>query len=328
MDSASSCHTVTSLRLLNKGTTRRANITVRAVDGTDITLTYKGKRTIRTRQGVITLSQVYYADGLKYNLISVPTMAKLGVKVTLGHDEAFMETNGSRIYLRRIDGLWVLPKEEIRLGIASIRMERGGSASAETWHQRLGHLSDNKLSQMIKSGAIPCEAAGYTEVNCRTCQLTHPRRRPVPKTAERSGRVTVQVDYMPMGHAEKVWKGEVGAYVSSSRSSKLLKAYPVTSASAIDAAHSLDKYCKFVLPYLGEKVDCIQMDVGNQFINQEWRAKCANYGLTHMSCPVDYQATNGQVERAIGILAAKTRTLLAGMSMHNRFWPLAIEAAT
>ncbi len=44
-------------------------------------------------------------------------------------------------------------------------------------------------------------------------------------------------------------------------------------------------------------------------------------------CPVDHQAMNGQVERAIGILVAKTRALLLGMNMHTRYWPLAIETA-
>ncbi len=203
IDSACSCHTVTSLRLLDEGTAQRASKNVRAVDGTVITLTHKGKRTIHTRQGVITLSEVYYADELKYNLMSVPTMAKLGVNVTFGHDEAFIEKNESRIYLRKVDGLWALPEEETRLGIASLRMEMGGSADAEIWHRRLGHPSDNKLKQMIKSGVLTREAAGCTAAKCRTCQLTHPKRRPVPGIAERSGKVTVQVDYMPMGHREE-----------------------------------------------------------------------------------------------------------------------------
>ncbi len=101
IDSASSCHTVASLKLLDKGTTQRTNITVKAVNGTIITLTHKGKRTINTSQGVITLGEVYYADGLKYNLMSVPTMAKLGVKVTLGNDEAYMEKYKRKIHLRK-----------------------------------------------------------------------------------------------------------------------------------------------------------------------------------------------------------------------------------
>ncbi len=294
LDSTSSCHTVTSLKLLDEGTTQRVNGTVRAVDGTVLTLTHKGKRTIRPRQYMVTLNEVYYADGLKYNLMSVPAMAKLGVKITLGQCEAFIEKNESRIYLRRVDGLWALPREEERLGIASLRIERGGTAGAETWHQRLGHPSDNKLSQMIASRVIPRETAGYTMTNCQTCQLTHLGRCPVRKTAERSGKVTVQVDYMPMGHKGKGWNGEVGAYMFSSRSSKLLKTYPVTNASTIDAAHSLEKYCKFVLPYLGEKVDCIQTDAGRQFNAQHWRSTCTKYGLTCRTCPVDYQAMNGE----------------------------------
>ncbi len=327
VDSACSCHTVTSLELLDEGTIQRANKAVKAVDGTIIPLTHKGRRTIRTRQGVITLGQVYYADGLKYNLISVPTMTQLGAEVTFGCNEAFITNSESRIPLRRIDGLWVLPEEEIKLGIASLRMERGGTTNAETWHRRLAHPSDNKLEQMIKSKAIPRNAAGFTAATCRTCQLTHPSRCPVPHTAERSGKVTVQVDYMPMGQTEKGWKGEVGAYIFSSRSSKLLKAYPVKNASTLDAVDSIEKYCKFVLPFLGEKVDCIQTDAGNQFTSQEWREVCTERGLTCRTCPVDHQAMNGQVERAIGILAAKMRALLLGMNMHKRYWPLAIEAA-
>ncbi len=64
---------------------------VRAVDGAVITLTHKGRRTIHTLQGILTLSQVYYADGLKYNLISVPAMAEFGVKVVFDRNDAYIE---------------------------------------------------------------------------------------------------------------------------------------------------------------------------------------------------------------------------------------------
>ncbi len=43
VDSASSCHTVTSLQMLDQNTAERVNKTVRAVDGTEITLTHRGK---------------------------------------------------------------------------------------------------------------------------------------------------------------------------------------------------------------------------------------------------------------------------------------------
>ncbi len=61
VDSASSCHTITSLQLLDDNTAQRINRTVRAVDGTVITLTHKGRRTIHTPQGIITGESLLYS---------------------------------------------------------------------------------------------------------------------------------------------------------------------------------------------------------------------------------------------------------------------------
>ncbi len=114
----------------------------------------------------------------------------------------------------------------------------------------------------------------------------------------------------------------------SNRSSKVLKAYPVVSATAGDAACTLRTYCKSILPTLKDKVNCIQTDAGSQFNTPEWRNTCAEYGLIYRTCPVDHQAMNGQVERAIGILGAKMRALLMDLDTHKKHWPLAMEAAT
>ncbi len=128
---------------------------------------------------------------------------------------------------------------------------------------------------------------------------------------------------MPMGHDEKGWKEEVGSYVFSSRFSKLIKVYPVNNASAEEAARSLEKYCINILPLLGEKVNCIQTDAGTQFASIKWERVCSQHQLEHRTCPVDHQAMNGQVESAIGILAAKTRALLMDKNVDKKYWPLA-----
>ncbi len=53
IDSASSCHTITSLQLLDNGTIQSTSKTVRAVDGSPIILTHMGRRTIQTWQGIL-----------------------------------------------------------------------------------------------------------------------------------------------------------------------------------------------------------------------------------------------------------------------------------
>ncbi len=239
-----------------------------------------------------------------------------------------MEKAGNITSLRKVDGLWVLPEEKQTWKLVSLRMEIGGKADAKVWHQRLGHIGDSKLKQMIKDGIIPREADGYTAKSCEICQLTHPKRRHIPGTAERSEMTTVQVDYMPIGHEEKGWKGEVGAYIYSSRCSKLIKTYPVTDATAGSAAITLNKYFKDIAPMLGEKIDCVQTDTGTQFKSKEWNTTCVENKVLHRTCPTDCQAMNGQVERAIGILTAKMKSLLMNYAMNKKFWPLALEAAT
>ncbi len=85
---------------------------------------------------------------------------------------------------------------------------------------------------MIDEGLVPRSAEMFDAANCQTCRLTNPRRRPVPCHAERSRQVTVQVDFMPIGQEYRGLNGEVGAYVYSSRYSKVVESYPVRSASA------------------------------------------------------------------------------------------------
>ncbi len=198
VDSACQCRTVHSLRLLNAGTIQHINTKLKGVGGT-VTLTHMGQRTIPTNQGTIQLNKVYYAEEMDYNLISVPALNKSGTGVVFDQNEAYIVQNGIKVHLREAHGLWALPELQIKRAMAGLRMQRGGSADAMTWHQRLGHPSDRKLERTIKNGSVPPEAAKQSTEDCRTCRLTQPIRRPVPKTAERSGKVTVQVDYMPVG---------------------------------------------------------------------------------------------------------------------------------
>ncbi len=201
------------------------------------------------------------------------------------------------------------------------------SADDITWHERLGHPSKQKTKEMISSGLIPNTVRLIDTDSCRVCRTTMPSRRPVPATAERSGQITAQVDYMPMGHEEKGWMGEVGAYIFSHRINKIVKAYPTTSANTRDAVTALDHYLTYIAPYFTQKVTCIQTDAGSQFVTEEWSKRCAEDAIISRTYPVDHQAMNGQVERVQGILSKVTRAMLKTRNVPIKYWPLAMGAA-
>ncbi len=325
VDSGCTCHLVASLNALENP--HREPATLTAVGGHSVRVTHRGRARISTRHGVLALSEAYYAEGLEYNLISVPTLNAQNVKVTFARHEAYLEKGTTIIHLVKLNGLWALPTTGNPTA-AALRMGRDNRATGETWHCRLGHPGNKQTEELVKQGSAPQEALGYDPGNCSTCSLTRPRRRPIPHVAEASGECTVQVDYMPVGQSERGWKGEVGAYVFSDRHSRVAKAYPVKSATSTEAAMSLDLFLNEIAPYVKNKITCIQSDAGSQFTSSEWNKRCADDGIVCRRCPVDHQAMNGQVERIQGILAAKVRALLRDGDLEIKYWPLALEAAT
>ncbi len=327
LDSACSCHLMASLDFSDKHTLHRATTTLTAVGGQRINMIYKGATRIQTADGPMTLSDAYYAEGLDYSLLSAPQLVKQVVRVCLDEDRAYIQKGKGKINLTNKDGLWALPPKP-QNKIAALRMQRGNKANATTWHQRLGHISTKKMKEMADLNMIPKQAIHHETNQCTICNLTKPIRRPVPHEAERSGETTVQIDYMPVGAAEKGWRGQVGAYVFSLRESKIVKAYAVNDAGKENALQSLRSYLKDVLPYVAEKVTCVQTDAGSQFTSQAWEDECKIKGLKYRNCPIDHQAMNGQVERVIGIIASIARAMLRDHNTPTIYWPLALDAAT
>ncbi len=115
-------------------------------------------------------------------------------------------------------GLWTVYTKHLQV-VASLWLGLGGKTDVKTWHERSGYPSDRQTTMMINKNIIPNEAEGRKEGGYDICLRSKPNRRLFPKTPEKSGDIVVQVDYMPVGHSETGWKGEVGAYVYSSRES-------------------------------------------------------------------------------------------------------------
>ncbi len=138
--------------------------------------------------------------------------------MVFGKNESFMQKGEVKIYFTKDNDMWVLPEMmNATPTVATLRMEIGGKADPITWHKRLGHISNYKAKKLVEKELVPKGIETFDAHNCQACNVTNPHKRPVPKHAERSGEVTAQVDYMPMGHDCKGLNGEVGVYVCSSR---------------------------------------------------------------------------------------------------------------
>ncbi len=299
VDSACSEHLVKDLSLLKNAKNIENELrSMKTAGGLIMRLTHKGMRTIEAENdGPLILREAYYAEDAEYNLVSVPRLAEKGVEIKFTHQKAHIEKGETRINLEKRDGLWSIPERRVGTA-ASLIMEREGTTDSINWHCRLGHPSKEQIARMVAQGIAPKQACELAQNGCSVCMTTYPSRRPIPNVAERSGERTVQVDFMPVGHKEKGWKGEVGAYTFADRTSKIIKIYPVKTATAKDALTAPNNYLTTIVPYLKGGITCIQTDAGSQFDTKVWAQRCATEGIKCRMCPVAHQAMNGQVERS------------------------------
>ncbi len=106
----------------------------------------------------------------------------------------------------------------------------------------------------------------------------------------------------------------------SDRTSKVVKAYPVTGTSTETAILALEHYLIYVANTLTHKIECIQTDAGSQFVTGEWSSACHERGIKSRTCPVDHQAMNGQVERVQGTLCNLMKAMMKTMHVPREYW--------
>ncbi len=97
IDSACSCHLMADITHLDPKTIARTTETITAIGGQKILLTQKGTAKIPTADGVLTLTNTYYAQGVEFGLVSVPQLVQRGVSVYLTKEQAYLEKNGMKI---------------------------------------------------------------------------------------------------------------------------------------------------------------------------------------------------------------------------------------
>ncbi len=134
----------------------------------------------------------------------------------------YIEEDGHGSYLRIVNGLWALPEEHAKLWSIYVRTKRGEPISARIWRRMPGYPGNNNLAKMmIEEGTAPKEVEDYDATRCRTCQLIHPWRRPVPKTAESSDSTVFQMDYT--GHGGNTSHSRTRSYSSRSHTALFTK---------------------------------------------------------------------------------------------------------
>jgi len=142
------------------------------------------------------LQKVLYVPNLRANLVSVPTMTKMGAEVYFDNNKCIITKNGNFLTLGYIMQGTPLYRVNTTLEYASIAKV----ASSDLWHCRLGHLNKDYVGKLAKSNiatGIDAKDICNSDNKCEPCILGKMQRATLPKKS-----TTVSSEVLQLVHSD------------------------------------------------------------------------------------------------------------------------------
>jgi hypothetical protein len=282
-----------------------------------------GKGTLNVL-GLPNLHNVLHVEGLKANLISISQLCDddLFVKFDKSTCEVFDKTNVCVLTgVRSSDNCY---KVGNKVSCHSISMDE-----TEIWHQKLGHASEKKISELIKFGA----AKGLPNLDlkrlsvCGSCQKGK---------QVKSGHKKVN-NYGTSKCLELIHTDLMGPIEVESLSRKKYCFVCVDDFSRYtwviflrEKTNTIEEFkiwYKKIKNLYGLKAIRIRSDHGTEFENTQFSLFCDSKGITHEFSAPKTPQQNGVAERKNRTLQEMARVMLSSKNLSKKFWAEAVNTA-
>ena len=340
LDSGATHHMAPYLDLLHDYHDVRGSVEV--ANGVYIPRPGKGtihvEATIDGKVSHMSIANVWYVPQLTRGLLSVPALSISGCKYYNNDDLSCTILNQDRVPILNcplVNGLfrpnWTLIPA-IGEAHASHAVRKTKQEDAKLWHERLGHLSYQKIAEMVKQNLVTginvpaSEFLKEAQNVCDVCTMAKMNRAPFksqPKSVVKPLQV-VHADLIEM---------EVTSIGGSKWALTIIDDY-TDYANVIPIKHK-DDAMFHLMKTMNEwetmtrfKVETFFTDRGGEFLNAEMQQFCAEKGIIHnKSTPRNHQQ-NGKAENTNRRFGDLVRSLLTQYALPKKLWAEAISYAS
>ena len=275
------------------------------------------------------LCDVFYIKELAVNLMSVSATTNKGYDVLFNEDTCRILDTGGKIVCRGIKegNLWKLL---LRSAAHSAALAHEGPTLADVWHQRLGHINEQTLTQMLKRGTVtgiiglnPDDTVSF----CKGCTLGKMVTKPFEPVGE--ARVTRRLQAVHSDVCGPITPKSTGGskyFVTfTDEYSRATSVYFMTRKSEV-----LDKFREFeatVVGETGQRIGTLRTDNGTEFVNQDFARYLQNRQINHETSAPYTPQQNGIAERVNRTLVEKARALMLHAGLAKSYWAEAVATA-
>ncbi|GJW98770.1 retrovirus-related pol polyprotein from transposon TNT 1-94 [Tanacetum coccineum] len=251
--------------------------------------------------GNVTISWVYYVEGLRHNLFSVGQFCDLNLEVAFRQHTCFIRNLEGVDLLTgsRGNNLYTLSLRDMMTSSPICLLSKASKTKSWLWHRRLSHLNFGAINHLARHGLV----RGLLKLKikkdhlCSTCAMGKSKKKPHKPKSEDTNQEKLSLLHMdlcgPMCVATVNGKKYILVIVHDYSRFTWVKCL----RSKDEAPDFIIKFLKMIQVRLKVPVRRIRTDNGTEFVNQTLRKYYKKVGISHETSVARSLQQNGVVER-------------------------------
>ena len=262
-------------------------------------------------------SSVLHVPGLRYNLLSVRELCKLGLSLEFEDCKLTVRDKQKKVLLETAvtTGLYKIPVSHSLISTTSL---------LALWHARFGHLNVDYLRKAAKMvEGLP--TLGRQQDVCQSCIKGKQHRDAFPTQASRCATQPLELVHMDLcGPMQQISLGGSWYFMLLVDDfSRLTWVFFLHQKS--EAFPSFSSWLVLVQKETGKLLKTIRADKGGEFTSNAMAQLCRDNGIKQEFTNTDTPLENGVVERKNRTVVEMARTMLAHKNVPRSLWAKAVS---
>ncbi|GJW14622.1 retrovirus-related pol polyprotein from transposon TNT 1-94 [Tanacetum coccineum] len=279
----------------------------------------------------VTISRVYYVEGLGRNLFSVGQFCDLDLEVAFRKHTCFVcNLKGVDLLLgSRGTNLYSLSTGDMMVSSPICLLSKATKTKSWLWHRRLSHLNFGAINHL----AIHDLVRGLPRLKfekdhlCSACAIGKSKKQSHKPKFENTNQEKLYLLHMDLCGPMRVASVNEKKYILIIVDDYSWFTWVKFLASKDEAPDFIIKFLKMIQVRLNAAVRSIRTDNETEYVNQTLRDYYEQFGISHETSVARTQQQNGVVERRNHTLVEVARTMLFYAKAPLFLWTEAVATA-
>ncbi|GKA86624.1 putative ribonuclease H-like domain-containing protein [Tanacetum coccineum] len=261
--------------------------------------------------GNVTISRVYYIEGLRHNLFSVGQLCDSNLEVSFCQHTCFIRNLEGVDLLTgsRGNNLYTLSLGDMMASSPICLLSKASKTKSWLWHRRLSHLNFGAINHLARHGLVRGLPKLKFEKDhlCSACAIGKSKKKPHKPKSEDTNQEKLYLLHMDLCGPMRVVSVNGKKYILVIVNDYSRFTWVKCLMSKDEAPDFIIKFLKMIQVRLKVPVRRIRTDNGTEFVNQTLREYCEMIGISHETSVACSPQQNGVVERQAVATACYTQ---------------------